>query len=130
MTSTSRHPVTNVVVRNGFSYLLDSKKDPDTIGQIPLEYYECQNDGLKQIAVGAERKKSTAIVWAKFGRYMCQQLGQAERRTGNDASRGQQSTFVRFYERLDTVGIWGFSDGCFQVRQGERFHEIQWLTFE
>jgi myosin I len=23
--------------------------------------------------------------------------------------------FVRFYERLGTVGIWGFSDGCFQV---------------
>lgn len=120
LTSTSRHPVTNVVARNGFSYLEDSKKDPDTIGQIPLEYYECQNNGLKQIAVSAERKRSTGIVWAKFGRYMCQQLGQAERRASSEANPSQKSTFVRFYERLGTVGIWGFSNGCFQVSQKKK----------
>jgi myosin-1 len=124
MTSTSRHPVTNVVVRNGFSYLQDSKKDLDTIGQIPLEYYECQDDGLKQIAVGAERKRSTGIVWAKFGRYMCQQLGQAERQASSKASPSQMSPFVRFYERLGMVGIWGFSDGCFQVSQGYNSRRI------
>jgi myosin-1 len=124
--------VTNVVVRNGFSYLQDSKKDLDTIGQIPLEYYECQDDGLKQIAVGPERKKLAGIVWAKFGRYMCQQLGQAERRVSSEASPCQNSTFVRFYERLGAVGIWGFSDGCFQVSQNHKrvgeCYEIQWLT--
>ena len=116
MTATSRHPVTNVVVRNGFAYLEDSKKDVDSIGKIPLEYYECRDDGVKRVDVGTERRRTTGIVWAKFGRYMCQQLGSAERRASTEAAqKGGSEVFVRFYERLGTVGIWGFSDGCFQV---------------
>lgn len=117
MTATSRHPVTNVVVRNGFAHLEDSKKDSESITKIPLEYYECRDDGIKKVDVSAERKRTTGIVWAKFGRYMCQQLGSAERRASTEVAKqgGGSEVFVRFYERLGTVGIWGFSDGCFQV---------------
>lgn len=122
MSATSRHPVTNVVARNGFAHLEDSKKDAETLSRVPLEYYECRQDGIKRVEVTAERKRSTGIVWAKFGRYMCQQLGSAERRASTEAAKaGGDGVFVRFYERLGTVGIWGFSDGCFQVRLASTF---------
>lgn len=117
MTATSRHPVTNVIVRNGIAHLEDSKRDAESLARVPLEYYECRDDGIKRVEVNVERKRSTGIVWAKFGRYMCQQLGSAERRASTEAAKaaGGSGVFVRFYERLGTVGIWGFSDGCFQV---------------
>src|SRR5262249_3861820 len=109
--ATSRNPVTHVAVRNGYSYLDKSSGDTIAINQIPLEYYgEVGTEGLQRIDIEGDRRKITGVLWAKFGKYMCQQLGSsAEKKSNKDATEGQSTMIVRYYERLGTVGIWGFS---------------------
>ena len=112
--ATSRHPVTHVICQNGFWYL-EKAADVDFIEKIPLEYYaDCGVDGLRLVTPGRERRRTMGILWLKFARYMCQQLGQAEE-TDAPSRSDRDATFVRFYQRLGSAGIWGFSDGCFQV---------------
>ncbi|GME34038.1 uncharacterized protein K452DRAFT_294428 [Neofusicoccum parvum] len=81
--------------------------------EVPLEYYmDCGEDGLRSAEPGKERRRTTGILWAKFGKYMCQQ-GPAQ----CDAPQGEDdklAVFVRFYQRFGSVGIWGFGDGSFQ----------------
>jgi myosin-1 len=115
--ATSRHPVTHAVVRHGYAHLQKAGKDLEAVGQVPLEYYAHRaGDELRRTEVEGDRKRTTGILWAKFGRYMCQQLGQHEiqRALAGDDFTGQ-TVFVRYYQRLGTVGVWGFSNGCFQV---------------
>jgi myosin-1 len=115
--ATSRHPVTHAVVQHGYAHLLKAGKDLEAVGQVPLEYYTHRaGDELRRAEVDGDRKRTTGILWAKFGRYMCQQLGQHEiqRALAGDSLSGQ-TVFVRYYQRLGTVGVWGFSNGCFQV---------------
>ena len=75
-------------------------------------------------------KRKKLCLWDKFGRYMTQSLG---KNNDDDASvakdlaeqnsrtaRTRRTTnhlagpFVKFYQRLGNVGIWGFGDGSFQ----------------
>ena len=68
-----------------------------------------------------KRKKLT--LWDKFGKYMTQTLGKSD---DGDSSSLEESNisrsrrnnvagpFVKFYQRLGNVGIWGFGDGSFQ----------------
>ena len=71
-------------------------------------------DGLQPVEPASERRQAYAILWAKFGKYMCQQLAQND--LGEDGGESSRpATYVRFYQRLGAVGVWGFNDGCFQV---------------
>ena len=67
-------------------------------------------------------KRKKLCLWDKFGKYMTQTLGK-----GDDAdilSEGSNTTrsrlenvagpFVKFYQRLGNIGVWGFGDGSFQ----------------
>lgn len=115
--ATKRYPVTHVLVRNGYTYFKDGKIDSSFINKIPFEFYaDSADDGIRSTTVDKDRKRSTGGVWAQFSRYMCQQLGQAETSADVDAADSKTSPFIRFYQRLGTVGIWGFTDGCFQVQ--------------
>lgn len=122
--ATPRHPVTHVVVRDGYSYLRDTEKeDPGFVDRVPFEFYtDCGLDGIRRFDVDRDRKRSTGLLWSKFGRYMCQRLGQAEGCSASAEEDSQRRPFVRFYQRLGTVGIWGFDDGAFQVQHSHRFH--------
>ena len=71
-------------------------------------------------------KKQTLILWDKFVKYMTQNLLQTEEEhTDGDPANNEprkdapyppppSSPFMRFYQRLGNVGIWGFGDGSFQ----------------
>ncbi|KAF2836566.1 hypothetical protein M501DRAFT_1007270 [Patellaria atrata CBS 101060] len=115
LNATIRDPVTHVVVRSGYKHLRQFGQDSEYIDQIPVEYYaDCGSEGIRRVNVERERHRSIMILWKKFGRYMCQQLGQSEGREAGKAQPPGTQPFVRFYQRLGAVGIWGFSDGSFQ----------------
>lgn len=117
MNATARYSVTHVVCRDGSRHLSRVAKDSSHLEKTPLEFYtDCDDDGIRIADVETDRRKSIALLWSKFGRYMCQQLGQAEGRPSSDGSITRPTIFVRFYQRLGSVGVWGFSDGSFQVR--------------
>ncbi|KAL4893260.1 hypothetical protein BDV59DRAFT_177889 [Aspergillus ambiguus] len=73
------------------------------------------NSGLESARADAEKIKRVKLV-DQFGKYMIGSLG----RHGDEAllddevmaqSHGQ---FIKFYQRLGNVGVWGFGDGAFQ----------------
>lgn len=67
-------------------------------------------------AVDSERRRTLSVLWVKFGRYMCQSLdGSGEAGPRSAAGGAADDVFVRFYQRISTVGLWAFSDGCLQV---------------
>ena len=70
-------------------------------------------------------KRKKLCLWDKFGKYMTQTLGKSdtERDSVNDGVTGTSRVrkassaagpFVKFYQRLGNIGIWGFGDGSFQ----------------
>ena len=69
-------------------------------------------------------KRKKLCLWEKFGKYMTQTLGKSDsdtdesgETTSTSRARKAQSIagpFVKFYQRLGNVGIWGFGDGSFQ----------------
>ena len=74
-------------------------------------------------------KRKKLYLWDKFGKYMTQTLGKgddsgsAANNSEEDDEQGTRShpvssstcgPFVKFYQRLGNVGIWGFGDGSFQ----------------
>ncbi|MCJ1464031.1 Cell cycle serine/threonine-protein kinase cdc5/MSD2 [Pseudocyphellaria aurata] len=72
-------------------------------------------------------KRKKVSYWGKFGKYMTQKLGKSEeelklqlieentsKNGGRKSQRIASSSFVRFYQRLGNVGIWGYGDGSFQ----------------
>jgi hypothetical protein len=68
----------------------------------------------------AEKVKRVKLV-DQFGKYMIGSLGKAEDDEDFFANNGATSSttangpYVKFYQRLGNVGIWGFGDGGFQV---------------
>ncbi|KKY13092.1 putative plk plk-unclassified protein kinase [Diplodia seriata] len=88
-------------------------KEPSSVDKVPLEYYtDCGEKGLRSTEVAKERRRTTGILWAKFGKYMCQQgPSQGDEMQSED---DKVAVFVRFYQRFGSVGIWGFGDGSFQ----------------
>ncbi|KAK5172214.1 Cell cycle serine/threonine-protein kinase cdc5/MSD2 [Saxophila tyrrhenica] len=120
----SSAPVTHVVVRNGQKWLAKVGKNSERIDAVPLEILEdCGKRGIKRkvykelgsvkegpLMQEAERRRTLQVLWVKFGRYMCQTLG------GEEAEGSAKSdSFVRFYQRVGSVGMWVFADGCIQA---------------
>ncbi|KAK3719122.1 Cell cycle serine/threonine-protein kinase cdc5/MSD2 [Vermiconidia calcicola] len=116
--------VAHVLVRNGQKWLSRIGKNFENIESVPLEVFEdCGAEGIKRkvykglgsvkegpLKDEAERRRTLSVLWAKFGRYMCESV------EGEQTwSAVQNENFVRFYQRVGSVGIWAFVDGCLQV---------------
>ncbi|PWY80744.1 hypothetical protein BO94DRAFT_536971 [Aspergillus sclerotioniger CBS 115572] len=73
------------------------------------------NSGLDCARADAEKIKRVKLV-DQFGKYMIGSFG----RHGDDAvfedelGSGSSGQFIKFYQRLGNVGVWGFGDGAFQ----------------
>ena len=70
-------------------------------------------------------KRRKLCLWDKFGKYMTQTLGkddcrnqdtdEIDRKTKSRKKRhSNPSPFIKFYQRLGNVGVWGFGNGSFQ----------------
>ncbi len=69
-------------------------------------------------------KRRKLIVWDKFGKYMCQKFekGEVEESKGDNkilpTRRRNQSHaanhFVRFFQRIGNIVVWGYGNGAFQ----------------
>lgn len=120
-------PVTHVLVRSGQKWLSRVGKNFERIDALPLEILEDAGEvGIRRkihkgigavkegpLAAEAERRRTLAVLWVKFGRYMCQSLEDGAA-AGAKIGGGDEAQFVRFYQRIGTVGIWAFSDGTLQ----------------
>ncbi|KIW07561.1 uncharacterized protein PV09_01517 [Verruconis gallopava] len=113
--STSKHPVTHAVVRDGYRHLQLVGKDMERINSVPIEYWvQNPRDELLKGALSSERKKTAGILWAKFAKYMCAQLGESQVQSETIVDANGDPIFPRFYQRLGAVGVWGFNDGALQ----------------
>lgn len=68
------------------------------------------------------QKKKTVWMYHKFAKYMTQSSGKGEEDQGSPAHEGGKKNgktvakaFVKFYQRIGNVGVWGFGSGTFQV---------------
>lgn len=62
----------------------------------------------------AEKIKRVKLV-DQFGKYMIGSLGRhGDEGITDDAPAQSSGQFIKFYQRLGNVGIWGFGDGAFQ----------------
>lgn len=113
--ATEQHPVTIAFCTDGHKHLRKLSKDVGYAESVPLEFYASSKEtkGLSHIEVtDKSRRNDITTLWQKFGRYMCIQLGQEDWPRSKES---RQPNFVKFYQRLGNVGIWGFGDGSFQV---------------
>jgi serine/threonine protein kinase len=63
-----------------------------------------------------EKLKRVKLV-DQFGKYMIGSLGRHgdESTSGNEAYQVSSGQYIKFYQRLGNVGVWGFGDGAFQA---------------
>jgi myosin I len=114
--ATASQSVRHVLVRDGSFHLSKASGDKTVnMNEIPLEFYSVGSlDAIKPMAMETELRRQNGLLWAKFARYMCSSLsGTSERSTENEDET--DIVMVRYYQRLGNVGVWGFSNGCFQV---------------
>lgn len=123
--ATKAMPVTHVAVRSGERWLRRIGKQFENLEKVPFHILEDQGDaGIARVkslptdTKDRERQKMLRVLWVKFGRYMNQSLNGSEdsEAAGDGKSAQEDLQFVRFYQRMANVGIWGFADGCLQVR--------------
>ncbi|KAI4163764.1 MAG: hypothetical protein LQ342_002537 [Letrouitia transgressa] len=110
----------------------------------PIDFLEISNkEGVKRVTVPAARYRSNCgpedalklgpsadavenerrrwlTTWDKFGKFMTQSLGEDKSSGPDTAPRKKRKEpggglFVRFYQRLGNVGVWGLSHGGFQL---------------
>lgn len=113
--ATEKHPVTTALVHNGHAHLFNVSKDPDHMARLPIQYFAATDEsaGISRVEIlEKQRRDHLRLIWAKFGKYMCVQLGNDDQAPKEMES---QNNFVKFYQRLGNVGFWGFGDGSFQV---------------
>lgn len=113
-TATAQHPVTVACSTDGLRHLKELSKDQEYAKQIPIQFYAApkKTKGIARVQITDQRRvDDIRNYWQKFGRYMCMQLGD-EDWPKKDVER---SNFVKFYQRLGNVGVWGFDNGSFQV---------------
>lgn len=104
----------------------------------PVAFYEdCGEEGLQRVLVSPRKyqiredralteafrrgtdpydseKRERLYLWDKFARYMTQSLGRSESGDSSPDPLEPVGPFIRFYQRIGNVGIWGFGDGSFQ----------------
>ena len=75
------------------------------------------NQGSEDDKSDAEKVKRVKLV-DQFGKYMIGSLGRLgdEGVIDDNVPSKPSGQFIKFYQRLGNVGIWGFGDGAFQVR--------------
>lgn len=115
LSAEEHYPVTVAFATDGYSHLRKAGNNRELAKSVALEYYTSlkKERGLSQIEVLESRRiEEIRTVWHKFGKYMCATFGDEERPMRKDS----RVNFVKFYQRLGNVGIWGFDDGSFQVR--------------
>ncbi|KAK4998193.1 Cell cycle serine/threonine-protein kinase cdc5/MSD2 [Elasticomyces elasticus] len=111
-------PATHVFVRDGQKWLRKINIDFTGLERVPFDFFEDGEKGVERVDLTrsghSERKRSLGILWVKFGRYMCQTLGEGGMNGPKD-TEPEEKGFVRLYQRLGNVGIWVFGDGSLQV---------------
>lgn len=75
--------------------------------------------GVESARCEAEKVKRVKLV-DQFGKYMIGSLGRAAEDPAMAAEQDKKSAdgvgqYIKFYQRLGNVGVWGFGDGAFQV---------------
>lgn len=123
-----------VVPRNGDAVEFYENHDDDLLGcrgirraLIPSSVFDVKNSkamktrgnaGADCTKSDAEKTKRVKLV-DQFGKYMIGSLGRHgdEGITDAELPTHKSGQFIKFYQRLGNVGIWGFGDGAFQVRQ-------------
>jgi myosin-1 len=124
--ATSRQSVMHVVVRNGRAYLENNKTNQKPTERIPLQFFSVDGEGgLHASNPEGDLWRRNAVLWTKFGRYMCQTLS-----TGNErkpsSEKSSDGAIVRYYQRIGPVGMWTFTDGSVQVsRSGSIYSELK-----
>jgi myosin-1 len=121
-TATEQHPVTVAFSSDGLRHLKELSKDQSYAKKIPIQFYVAprKNKGIARVQITDQRRvDDIRNYWQKFGRYMCMQLGD-EDWPKKDV---EQPNFVKFYQRLGNVGVWGFDNGSFQVTN---FYKSSW----
>lgn len=116
LTGDEQNPVTAAIATDGYNHLKKNGRNREAAKSVPLEYFTTvkKDRGLSQIDIQDRRRtEEIRTVWHKFGKYMCATFGDEELVVKEGP---KQSNFVKFYQRLGNVGIWGFDDGSFQVR--------------
>ncbi|KAH8725328.1 P-loop containing nucleoside triphosphate hydrolase protein [Phaeosphaeriaceae sp. PMI808] len=114
LTAEEQYPVTIAFATDGFTHLRKAGKNRDLAKSVGLEFYTTlkQGRGLTRIEVLDKRRmEEVRTVWHKFGKYMCATIGDDEAPSRKES---QRVNFVKFYQRLGNVGVWGFDDGSFQ----------------
>ncbi|KAL4925516.1 uncharacterized protein BDV17DRAFT_272085 [Aspergillus undulatus] len=73
------------------------------------------DSGVSRAHADAEKIKRVKLV-DQFGKYMIGSLGRHgdEGLLDEPETGGQPGQFIKFYQRLGNVGVWGFGDGAFQ----------------
>jgi myosin-1 len=114
LTAEEGHPVTIAFATDGYSHLRKAGKNRELAKSAGLSFYTTvkKDRGLTRIEVLDKRRiEEVRTVWHKFGKYMCATISEDEAPMRKD---NQRENFVRFYQRLGNVGVWGFEDGSFQ----------------
>jgi myosin-1 len=114
LTADDDYPVTIAFATDGYSHLKKAGKNREQAKNVGLDFYTTvkKDRGLTRIEVLDKRRiEEVRTVWHKFGKYMCATIGDDDAPTRKES---QRTSFVKFYQRLGNVGVWGFEDGCFQ----------------
>lgn len=113
-TASDQHPVTVAFSANGLYHLKELSKNQAYAKNIPIQFYAAPKKakGIAHVQITDQRRHDDIrMYWQKFGRYMCMQLGDEDW----PKTEVEQPNFVKFYQRLGNVGVWGFDNGSFQV---------------
>ncbi|KAJ5887238.1 hypothetical protein N7504_011285 [Penicillium tannophilum] len=94
-------------IRRG--YISPSLFDPRTSRVMRLRI----NAGTEADKSDMEKVKRVKLV-DQFGKYMIGSLGRHGDEGNDHVSSHTNGQFIKFYQRLGNVGIWGFGDGAFQ----------------
>lgn len=113
LSAEEQYPVTIAFATDGYSHLRKAGANRELAKSVALHYYTTANKhrGLSRVEVLDKRRvEEIRTVWHKFGKYMCATFGDEEKPMRKDP----RINFVKFYQRLGNVGIWGFDEGSFQ----------------
>ena len=119
-----------LIPRNGSPVEFYENRDDDLLGCrgirrgfISPSLFDAQTSKVMRLRVNTgsepersdmEKVKRVKLV-DQFGKYMIGSLGRHGDEAGNeDVSSHTSGQFIKFYQRLGNVGIWGFGDGAFQ----------------